>query len=239
MKHQKRSKLNLGNLLVVVGLGWLAFGFWLPYATADRVFRIESRASQVAERFSELVCRDETIDWSDLSLRDSLLQTVNKISGHPDPASSLHLQVTDVPARFRDKVFLYQGKHYYYMLTNTPHSLLDREQPIKRPQDTTPRQRVVKPQEDRTPFEVYAWPRKGDVSCRTVFYFASDAKPAFHRNLDWRYLGSKSMPHPGDGHLDVMPEVKQNDYRGEDGERWIYLRDPDRPNARSPSPKKG
>ena len=64
MNRQKLSKLNLGNLLVVVGLGCLGFGFWLPYATADRVFRIESRASQVAECLSDLVCQDETIDWS-------------------------------------------------------------------------------------------------------------------------------------------------------------------------------
>ena len=41
--------------------------------------------------------------------------------------------------------------------------------------------------------------------------------------LAWRYLASRRLPHPGNGHLDVMPEVKQNDYRGEDGERWIYL----------------
>lgn len=219
MRRQKLSTLNVGNLLVVLGVGWLGFGFWLPYATADRVFRIESRAADVAAKLCTAAADRERLDWSNEAHRDDLLADVNAARGLDDPTSSLFLRAATAPKHLRRHCFCFQGKHYYYMVTHPPRRFLESNKKIE-----SPRKDKLPPEEPPPPIdlpvEVYAWPRKLEGGGRTVFFFPSDASAAFTRNLENRDVGMRRAPHPGDGRVAV--ELPHGDYRGQDDQRWIY-----------------
>ncbi len=132
------SKVNVGNLLVLLGVGWLGFSFWLPYATADRVFRIEDRTSEIAIQFTKAAVKMAEIDWKNEDVRDQILASVNKASGHTNPDSSLYLHAATPPPPLRGLCFLFEGKHYIYLLTNTPEKILGINAKIDKPGDEEP-----------------------------------------------------------------------------------------------------
>ena len=232
------SKVNVGNLLVLLGMGWLGFSFWLPYATADRVFRIENRTSRIAMQFTKAAAKMAEIDWKDEGVRDQILASVNKASGHTNPDSSLYLHAATPPSPLRGLCFLFEDKHYIYLLTNTPKKILGIDAKIDKPGDGEPGKEppvvppptvtplvsspVPLPEDTKFPFETYAWPKELQAGARTVFFFPSDGRPAFTRNLTDRYVGMDRTPRPGDGRMDIESEKHENDYRGHDDERWIY-----------------
>jgi len=239
-----RKNLNLANILVLVGMGWLGFSFWLPYGTADRVFRIEKRTAKIAQRFADTVAARGKIQWKDHAIRGEILAAVNKKCGYTIPASSLYLRVATPPRHLRDHCFLFEGKHYLYLVTNTPASVIGRnktligpaenEQPKEDPMDAPPptefsaASRMPLPIDDALPFETYAWPKSRFVGTHTVFFIPSDGAAAFTRNLNDRYVGARRVPQPGDGRFDIDTDKRENAYRGRDDERWIY-QDPKRP----------
>jgi hypothetical protein len=69
------------------------------------------------------------------------------------------------------------------------------------------------------PFEVYAWPKGLVESGRTVFFAATDAAPAFNRNLNGTYIGWKQPPGPGVGRVDKQDSSEG--YLGRDQQRWL------------------
>jgi hypothetical protein len=237
MSRLSLSQVNVGNLLVLLGVGWLGFSFWLPYATAGRVFRIENRTSAIAERFTNAAAQMIEIDWTNDDLRDQMLASVNAAGGSTNPKSSLHLKAAVPPRHLRGHSFLFEGKHYLYLVTNTPKKILGIDPKIEKPDGgtkdpaptvpptgvpvpgSTP---IPLPEDVKYPFETYAWPREAQIGARTAFFFPSDGRAAFTRNLSDRYVGMNRTPRPGDGRIEVESEKHENDYRGHDDERWIY-----------------
>ena len=221
MKRKKLSTLNSGNILVLIGLGGLGFGVWLPYGTADRVYRIEKRVSLYVGEFVKALEQRESVDWSDDDARDEFLAEVNASSGLVDPESSLHLRVTPTPPHL-NQCFIFSGKHYYYLVANTPQKILGQEKTIERP--GSPPVKVNDPSLAKSaPFEVYAWPKDLEQDGRTVFFAATDGSPAFNRNLDGIYVGLDRTPTPGAARIDKQDY--EDAYHGIDRQRWLQRRD--------------
>ena len=77
------------------------------------------------------------------------------------------------------------------------------------------------------PFEVYAWPRTLLGPGIAVFFYPSDAEPAFCRNLDHTYHGLAKYPRPG--HARKLNDGRPRRgmlkwYRGFDDARWLFPR---------------
>lgn len=216
MQRKKLSTLNAGNILVLIGLGGLGFGVWLPYATADRVYRIEGRVSLYVGEFVGALQQRESFDWSDEEARDEFLGEVNEASGLQDPESSLHLRISPIPPHL-SQCFVFSSKHYLFLVANTPQKLLGQEKTIERP--GSPPVLVQDPEvSTNAPFEVYAWPKDLEQDGRTVFFAATDALPAFNRNLDGIYFGFDRTPTPGAARVDKQDV--ENAYHGIDRQRW-------------------
>ncbi len=225
MRRLKFSTLNVGNLLVAAGLGTLAMGFWLPYATAERMHRIEKRAEHSTLQILTCVAALEQLSWPDQAARASLLQAVNDGLGHTDPSSSIFLRERPIPADYPGPSWWIEDKHYLYLVTETPAAC--REAPetridgpgydkdkVRRPDAAAVEQSL----------EIYGWPKTSFHGARTVYFSCTTADPAFHRNLAQRYIGVDSPPKPGDAVLHHgQPSIKAPVYYGFNDERWQLL----------------
>lgn len=238
MGRQKLKTPNLGNLLVILGIGTLVVGFWMPYGTAERVHRIESRAEKFAGCILEVVGERTELPWQDVLAEASFVEKVNEALGLTDPAGSIFLESHKVPDQLKGAAWWLEGKHYFYMITATPLLYLDREdQQIDRPgpKDKKPAA-DNQPGKDEPapaavpparrpgtaaprPIEVYAWPKDSPHGAESVFFFCSTTGGAFHRNLSKRYSGTAASPKAGDGffhHATSDPDI----YYGWDDARW-------------------
>lgn len=215
--------LNLGNVLVVVGVLLIGTSFWLPHATAARMSRIEQQAELYARRLCDVAEEKPGFDLQAPDAQDDILQRLegNRLEPHA------------TPARLAGKALFFKSKHYYYMLTRTP---LDRNDDNS---DTGP---AMAPQQQpvpgsawrwpwrfssssgRMPFEVYAWPATLIGPGVTVFFHPSDAPPAFCRNLDRTYHGLEKHPMPGKARKQFDGRDRPGMlkwYRGFDDARWL------------------
>lgn len=237
MRGQKLSTLNVGNLLVILGLGALAASFWLPYGTADRVHRIETRASVFAAKMFEVISARQEAPWQDTAAAQAFAAEVNEQLDLKDPTGSLYLESRLAPDRLRGTAWWLEGKHYLYMVTSTPggHLELD-DQEIDRPgakdkppgadhppaRDLSTTQKQATPKTRSRAIEVYAWPKDEVKGATTVFYYRTSSGGAFQRNLSKRYLGPAAFPEPGDGYPH-HPTTDANIYYGYDDERWQFI----------------
>lgn len=225
MRGQKLSTLNVGNILLILGLGILGGSFWLPYATASRVHRIEERASKFAATMLSATGKKTPQAWQDAKEQQKFVAKINKVLGLKGSASSIYLKALPVPDNMQGKAWWLESKHYLYMLTSTPIAYLDREDKvIERPGPQDPPDKTeapVTPSADTEPArtEVYAWPKSSVNGPATVFFYCSSSGGAFHRNLAKRYLGRSSHPKPGDGFFHHKAP-RDRVYYGFDDQRW-------------------
>jgi hypothetical protein len=225
MRGQKLSTLNVGNILLILGLGILGGSFWLPYATAARVHRIEERASRFAAKILGETVEKTALSWQDAKEQQKFIAKINKVLGLRGDASSIYLKSHPVPGKLQGKAWWLESKHYLYMLTSTPIAYLEPEDKvIERPGPQDPPGKTeapLTPSSDPEPSrtEVYAWPKTAVSGPTTVFFYCPTGGGAFHRNLAERYLGSSSHPRPGDGFFHhAAPYGKV--YYGFDDQRW-------------------
>ncbi|MCA8955631.1 MAG: hypothetical protein KDC87_06130 [Planctomycetes bacterium] len=240
MARSGKTRLNLGNLLVAAGVGWLGFGFWLPYGTATRVFRIETQglATTLALRDKVRDLDMRSVDGKDEALRTALRAHLNAHGGNPDPTSGRHIRSCELSSRLGDRALAFVGKHYLFVVCETPPP--DKGE-IQRPGPPTSR-RSDSPKPPTTPtrpaLEIYGWPRTLGEGGHSAFFAPTDGRAAFTRNLSNRYIGTRDHPMPGDGRYESVTVYQNNDYRGQDGLRWIYV-DPSSEPPASGSPTRG
>lgn len=221
------STLNLGNLLVAVGVGLLAFCFWIPYGTAERVHRVETRADSVASTILR-VAQEHEPDFTDATAGARFVAAVNRARGLDDPQSSLYVHAEAPPPGLQGQCLCFRDKHYLFLIAKTPRRYRDGAREIASPAGKDGPGIAVPPPPpiSDAPFECYAWPGSPDGIAHAVFFRASDARPAFARNLGGRYGGLDKPPRPGEGRLRDVPAGAGNGYQGYDGERWIYQAEP-------------
>lgn len=185
---------NTANVLVVLGVLLLGVTFWVPYATASRVARIEGWAEGIARALLTAAS-----DRSDLVLDAPAAADAVRQSLPSNYAHRLHTMppLSDPPGmRFR-------GKHYLYLVTRTPlpSGEADPGQPL----------------------EVYAWPRSYLAAGRTTFFVPEDAPAAYSHNLAARYRDDEVVPAAGAGRPEHADDDLTSPWRGRDGERWLPL----------------
>lgn len=237
MRGQKLSTLNVGNLLLILGLGALGASFWLPYGTAERVHRIEKRASRFAAKMLEVIATRPEISWQDASAEQTFAATINEWLNLKDPSSSIYLKSRQTPARLRGTAWWLEGKHYLYMVTTTPVAYLGLDdQDIERPgpkdkppsgdqppgKDPLTAQKKPATETRPRPIEVYAWPKDSVQGAMSVFFYGTTTTGAFQRNLSKRYMGASAFPKAGDAfphHQSANARI----YYGYDDERWQLL----------------
>lgn len=216
--------LNLGNLCVVLGVGLLCFGFYLPYATGGRVHRIEERAIRVARTLLDLARKNPALQLTDSDARRGLVAELNAALDLEDPGSSLYIHLEDgIPARQQDSICL-RTKHYLFCLTRTPARYLEGYNEIVSPgrdEQGKPVQKTNKSALPARPFEVYAWPWGKHDGVQAVFFFHATERPSYHRNLSSIYLGKDKPPRPGVAFENNAGQDLVS-YRGHDNERWIF-----------------
>jgi hypothetical protein len=221
------STLNLGNVLVCAGVGLLAFCFWIPYATAERVHRVETRADSVAATILA-VARERQPEFTDPDASARFVAAVNHARRLDDPDSSLYVHAEEVPAGLQGQCLCFRDKHYLFLVVRTPARFRPGGREIESPAGKEGPGAVAPPPlpASAAPFEVYAWPGSEDGIAHAVFFHASDARSAFARNLGGRYGGLDKAPRPGDARIRDLPSGAVNGYQGYDGERWIYQGEP-------------
>ena len=141
--------------------------------------------------------------------------------------------VRETPNRLSGAAWWFEGKHYLYMLTATPAQHLGVDnQHIKRP-GAKDKDKVPQPPPKDGPeasarqprsLEIYAWPKDTLQGAMTVFFYCTNSKGAFQRNLAERYIGPRAFPDPGDGyphHRSPSASI----YYGYDDERWQLLKE--------------
>lgn len=215
---------NPGNVLVLVGIAALVLGLRLPYAMAKRVARVESRAARLGELLLSIARERPTLDLGDSEAFKELAETfARRWLQRGVPRST-----APRPLRVHEHGFIFEGKHYLFLLTRTP-----REVAGAAPGDPLP-------------FEVYAWPRSATSPGEEVFFFPGDASAdvpgaARTRNLHRGYTGLEHAPFPGAGRPRTTLYRKRGHdwYRGRDDERWILLPAPARrPPSTTPPDRK-
>jgi hypothetical protein len=236
--HGRRAKLNLGNALLLVGVGVLGFSIWLPYLSAERTYRVEIRADRNCASLCQIVRSMPGLSFHDPNVQEQILTRLQNDRLNP----------VEPPAALAGKAFFFTSKHYVFMVTQTPPERLPEpiELPTIVPMSPRPGSEWRWPwrfQEESTrlPFEIYAWPASLTGPARTAFFYPSDTTPKFCHNLDPTYLGFESFPQPGNARrkLDAgrgRPGVLKA-YRGFDGARWL-LPNSDKPNMKNLSSSK-
>lgn len=212
---------NVGNVLVLVGIAALVVSLRLPYAMANRVARVESRAAELGRLLLSIALERPTLDLADpKSFQDVAATFAERWLGRRQPRST-----APRPVRVGEHGLLFEGKHYLFLLTRTPREIAG-----------------VGPNEP-PPFEVYAWPRSTTSAGEEVFFFPGDtqgsktpaSRAARTRNLHRGYSGLERAPFPGAGRprTSLYKKRGQDWYRGRDDERWILLPEPAGVSARS------
>ncbi len=217
---------NLGNALVIAGVLALGATFWLPHATAARMFRVEQRAQICARRLCELAMDTPDLDFHAPGAQESILRRLEGDRLEPQAA----------PAELSGKALLFRSKHYYYMLTRTPPERGDGNQrDAGSPTTALPQQHPLPEGAWRwpwrfadaaklLPFEVYAWPATLVGPGIAVFFHPSDTPPAFCRNLEHTYHGLDNHPLPGQARKQFDGQNRAGTlqwYRGFDHARWL------------------
>lgn len=192
--------LNLGNVLVLLGIAGLVTTFFVPSWSASRVARVEQRAQETAEVLHEIAASIGTADpTAELpAIADRLRARCSEI-GQPD---------SDLPELEPDAgpTATFGNRHYLFRIVRRP------PPPGAEPEAA-----------EEQPLEVYAWPRTTLPPGKTVFYFPVEGRAAFTRNLSAGYAGLSRAPPPGAGVPRDEPD--EDSYRSRDDERWILLRD--------------
>lgn len=237
-KRANLRSVNLGNVLLLVGVGVLGFSIWLPYLSAERTYRLEDRADRYCAKLCEIVRSMPRLNFQDPELHEQILSRLQ----------SNRLTPVKPPAALAGKAFFFESKHYLFMVTHTPPERLS--EPIE-PRTVVPMspcpgsewrwpwrfERDSQP----LPFEIYAWPASITSPARTAFFYPSDTTPKFCHNLDPTYLGLESFPQPGNARRKLDAGRGRTGvlraYRGFDGARWL-LPNSDDPDMNNPSSSK-
>lgn len=185
-----------------IGILLLAFSLWIPWLSASRTARVETRGDELAS-----------------ALLDATL-------GMPLPLDEADLQV--VMARFfvtaasrgvRTKgvvlvepppdgaLLCLSNKHYYFQLSEAPPDA------TSRPGKGT-----------AASLEVVAWPISTLSAGHCVYFYPQDAARAYSRNLRRGYRGLEDdyRPLPGGAHRRPGGNTpRKSQYPGVDDERWI------------------
>jgi hypothetical protein len=199
---------NAGNLLV--GLGLVALGFLLttPYAGAARTARVELRAAETMLALRDIIRAAAQLDLGPAGATALLPALHARLAHLEHPPGTYPEAVAGEPGALR-----FASKHYCFQVAPTP----------------LPEYQSAESQPATQAFEVHAWPMSAIGPGHAAFFCATDAEPAFTRNLDAGYVGFEQPPIPGRTRTRGDPPVEpdQDWYRGRDDERWILLpRDP-------------
>jgi hypothetical protein len=199
-----RRNLNLGNILVALGLVGLGLSFFAPSWSAERVARVESRA----ERTSELL-----LDALRAGGAALLADPTGLLADLRERCLAAGLPGSDLPELEQlgaGQQPVFGNRHYLFRA-------VPRASPAEDPEAAP------------GPLEVYGWPRTLLPPGRTTFYFPIDGPPAFTRNLSAGFEGLRRMPAPGAG-LPAGSELPQQagaeprrPYRSRSDERWLPL----------------
>ncbi len=210
--------LNLGNILLLVGLCALAASLWLPYATASRTKRIETRALDTVVQLADLVKKEPNLNLQDQQAYSRIGQALNKALGVSDQKSSLYVHMEEPLNGLHGQSFLFKDKHFLYLVLQAP--------PEEEKDEEGDEGEDNPDKSPTTVHETYAWPSSRLGSSRTTFYFNTTGMAAFSRNLDGDYLGRKKRPKPGGGTANdkIQDSGGEQWYRGKDDNRWIVLK---------------
>lgn len=208
-----RPKLAPGGVAVTAGLLLLAATFYFPVAAARRTARVEERGDRIAELLllTAQQCVPGPLEPWFLQqivlarlLRAAVCAGVYvedlQLLADGDPPDTLTLR----------------NKHYLFQLRPSP-----------LPEDAAI---AVRAEGSILPLEVVAWPADAAGPAHAVFFYATNAEPAFTRNLLSGYVGldPARWPPPGVAHRRPGPRAHPWSYRGFDDERWIVR---DRPGS--------
>lgn len=185
-----------------IGILLLAFSLWIPWLSATRTARVETRGDRLANALL-----DATEGFL-LPLDEADLQIL--LSRFYLTAASRGVRIKEVkrvePAPDGSLLFL-TNKHYCFQLSETP---LD---PQSRPGKNTV-----------ASLEVVAWPLNAASPGHCVYFYPQDASRAYSRNLRRGYRGIKKNYRPEPGACHRRPGgggARRAQYPGIDDERWI------------------
>lgn len=203
MNEWRRTRFrNPAAWYTTMGILLLAFSLWIPWLSASRTARVESRGDRLA---NALIDATEgfllPLDEGDLQVvlarfyltaasRGVRIQEVERVE--PPPEGSL-LYLTN--------------KHYGFQLSETP------PDPTSRPGKNTV-----------ASLEVVAWPLSATSPGHCVYFYPQDASRAYSRNLRRGYRGLEENYRPLPGGCHRRPGGggdSKGQYPGVDDERWI------------------
>jgi hypothetical protein len=201
---------RLGTFLFLAGLLAIGGALYAPHFNGQRVARVEQRAQQTARVLLECAAALPQPLRFDAGQQAALREAAHarlRALGHPAAALPEPVAVDDPLPGFR-----FAGRHYCFLVAHTPQP--DYPQPGSRPALPA--------------LEVLAWPDSLASPGHTAFFFASDAPPAYTRNLVAGWVGFADPPAPGAArpNADAQGSHDLGWYRSANDERWLLLREP-------------
>lgn len=202
MQISRRSSLaNPATWYIFAGVLFLGASIWVPFLTAERTARIESRA----DRISGLLLEATTGQPGTIG-PDELPNVLARFFALAERDEVLvgDLEVREAP--LSGTLLTLENKHYlFYLAASVP----DADAVVSR--DATPA------------FEAMAWPITGLGPGHSAFFQSDSAPRAYTRNLTVGYLGTKkNRPYTSNAHrrASSMFEISRS-YRDQRDERWI------------------
>tara|TARA_R110002072_G_scaffold100429_3_gene221158 strand:- start:52357 stop:52974 length:618 start_codon:yes stop_codon:yes gene_type:complete len=205
MNEWRRSRFgNPAAWYTVIGCGLLGLSLAIPWLSASRTARVETRADGVANALLEASQGFEPpLDDADVLC---LLARFYRVAVARGVRVNEVVKVEPTPP---GTLLCLKSKHYGYQLSESP-------------LDATARAG----RGTLAAVEVIAWPLSTVGPGHCVFFYPEGASRAYSRNLRRSYagLGNGERPAPGAAHRRPgLGSVKRTTYPGNDDERWIVF----------------
>ena len=203
--HGLRSSgwANPAGWLVLLGLLLLAFSLWIPWLSASRTTRIESRASGLAEALLEASHGFQPpLDAAALACIEG------RFYAHASSRGEHTKDLERLPQPPNGALMVIVNKHYAFQLSLSPPAVDQ-----KFGKHTT------------AALEVTAWPRSAIGPGHCAFFYPENATRAYTRNLRASYAGlDADRPLPGAPHRRPgLGSRRLSPYPGRDNERWLVF----------------
>jgi len=187
---------------ITIGILLLGFSLWIPWLSASRTARAETRGDRLASALLEAT------EGFSLPLDEADLQVV--MARFFLTAASQGVRTKEVqraePAP-PGALLCLTNKHYCFQLSEAPPSA------------------TARPGKDTTAsLEVVAWPLSATSAGHCVYFYPQDAARAYSRNLRRGYRGLEDNYRPLPGGCYRRPggnTPRGTQYPGVDDERWI------------------
>jgi len=184
------------------GVLLLAFSLWIPWLSASRTARVETRADELANSLIDAT------DGFRLPLTESDLHVVMARFFMIAASRGVRIKEVKRSETVPEGAMLYlTNKHYCFQLSESP------PDPTARPGKNTV-----------ASLEVVAWPLSATSPGHCVYFYPQDAARAYSRNLRRAYRGLEDDYRPLPGTCHRRPGgggARRNQYPGVDDERWI------------------